>query len=129
IAGSFRQSIAAAGLIGMGNGWMLAVYSAVITEHFPDIRRRLFMWATAVFALSSAAGNYAIGLLLVRTSNWQMIFSILGVGILVSWATLIVCGGKGLAALTRKSAEPANNQAGVTVVGISPWRAALSFLY
>lgn len=71
---TYGQVLIAAAVMGLGNMWILAAYSAVITAHFADIRQRMFMWATAAFAGSATISTTLFGYLLDVVPNWHLIF-------------------------------------------------------
>jgi MFS family permease len=73
-AGSYVQVLGAALLLGSGNSWILAVYSAVITARFADVRQRMFMWATAAFAGSAALSTMLLGHLMETLPTWNTVF-------------------------------------------------------
>ncbi|NOY41125.1 MAG: MFS transporter [Planctomycetes bacterium] len=86
-ATTYTQVLLAAIVIGMGDMWVIAVYSAVITKFFPENRQRMFMWTLAAFAGSAAVGNTLFGFLLDSVSPWQWIF--IGFGVL-TWLWLVL---------------------------------------
>jgi predicted dehydrogenase/MFS family permease len=102
VASTFTQVVLAIGLIGLGNAWILAAYSSVIAACFQDIQQRMFMWATAAFALSAAIGNYAMGFSLARMPSWQWIFLALGFGVALIWAIVLARGFKSLTIIARQ---------------------------
>jgi len=86
-ATTYTQVLLAAIVIGMGDMWVIAVYSAVITKFFPETRQRMFMWTLAAFAGSAAIGNTLFGFLLDNVLQWQWIF--VGFGVL-TWIWLVM---------------------------------------
>jgi MFS family permease len=83
LAPGYLFVLGAAAVIGLGTQWVLAVYSAIITAHFADIRQRMFTWTLAVFAASATLSPYLLGRLLAAVPEWRMIF--VGYGLLL-WA-------------------------------------------
>jgi UDP-N-acetyl-2-amino-2-deoxyglucuronate dehydrogenase len=104
LATTFPQVVFAIGLIGLGNAWILAVYSSVIAASFQDVQQRMFMWATAAFALTAAIGNYATGFSLARVPNWQLLCLALGVGIAIIWMLVLATAYKDLTTIARQLA-------------------------
>jgi MFS family permease len=68
--------------IGLGNQWVLAVYSAVIAARFQEVRQKMFMWVLAMMAAMAACGPLILGFLLTQIANWRLIFLVLGVTLL-----------------------------------------------
>lgn len=84
LSGRYYQMLAASAVVGLGNMWILAAYSAVITAHFPNLRQRMFMFATAVFAGSSALGSVLLGYLLECVPDWRTVF-LASAGMVGAW--------------------------------------------
>ena len=74
LAGTYERVLLAAAMIGLGDMWILAVYSAIITARFAKIRQRMFMFSTAVFAGSATVSSALLGKLLVSVPDWHLIF-------------------------------------------------------
>ena len=127
-ATTYRHTVIAFGLMGVGNSWILAAYSSVISEFFPDVRPRMFMWAAAAFAFCAAAGSYGVGFLLVRLANWQVIFVIMGAAFLIEWVLLFALAPKQLAVLGRRH-RVSDLQASTRADSGSPWQSVVAYLY
>lgn len=128
-AATYRQVLWAALLIGIGNFWMLAPYSAVITEHFVETRRRMFMLAAAVFAFSATIGNYSIGYLIEQIAPWQIVFLVLGGAILCWFAALLLANRRKFHVLAFRSPREEVRPRSSPDREASPWQAALSYVY
>jgi MFS family permease len=87
--------------VGLGNQWILAVYSAVITSRFPENRQRMFLWVGAVFAAAAAVGPYVLGYSLDITPNWRWVFLSFGVFVWIWLAALLGIAGKRMGTITR----------------------------
>lgn len=74
LASSYFEVLAGAFVMGVGNFWILAAYSAVITAQFADVRQRMFMWATAAFAGSATMSTALFGYLVEVTPQWNLVF-------------------------------------------------------
>jgi fucose permease len=74
LATTYYAVLAGAFVIGMGTDWILAAYSAVITVHFVDFRRRMFMWAMAAFAGSATVSTTLFGYLVEVAPQWKLVF-------------------------------------------------------
>jgi len=90
LATTYTQVLLAAAVIGLGDMWIVAVYSSVITEFFFESRQRMFMWTLAAFAGSAAVGNTLFGVLLDNVPQWHWIF--VGFGVL-TWLWLVALIG------------------------------------
>ncbi|MFN0165352.1 MAG: MFS transporter [Bryobacteraceae bacterium] len=87
LAPGFAGSLIGAAMIGLGNQWVLAVNSAVITASFPQERSRLFMWVTAAFAAAASFGPPALGFALTHSGEWRPVF--VGSGIVIGVGGLL----------------------------------------
>jgi MFS family permease len=74
LATTYYEVLTGAVVLGMGTDWILAAYSAVITGHFLDVRRRIFMWAMAAFAGSATASTTLFGYLVEVAPQWKLVF-------------------------------------------------------
>ncbi len=100
---TYFHALAAAVVIGLGNFSILAVYSAVITEHFSQNRKRMFFWTTACFAGSAAVGNLAFGFLLEHYElHWKIIFVVFAVLISLWFFVLTRHAGKRLHVIDKR---------------------------
>ena len=126
---TYRHVLAAAFVIGLGNMSILAVYSAVITEHFAEMRQRMFMWTTAVFAGSAAVGNMMFGYLLANVSPWNQIFVVFAVLIWLWFGALTLLAGKRLD-VTGKRFRPSGSPATADSEKSLPlWESISRFLF
>jgi len=99
IAPSLAIVIVGLMILQFGISWMLAVHSAVITEHFPHSRQRLFLFAMAILSLGAIIGPPATGKAIETfmeadsIAAWQKAYLCLG-GLLGSLLALllIICG-------------------------------------
>jgi MFS family permease len=76
---NYAMAGVAATFIGIGNQWVLAVYSAVIAVQFREVRQKMFMWVLAMMAAMAACGPLILGYLLTQVVNWRLIFLALGI--------------------------------------------------
>ncbi len=106
LAGDYGQVLVAAAVIGLGNMWIVSVYSAVITAHFADVRQRMFMFVTAAFAASATIGSIFLGQLIEAVYDWQLIFVGAACLIAVWLATFFVLGRRKLAVLDQADNLP-----------------------
>jgi MFS family permease len=116
LAPGYLFVLAAAVVMGLGNQWILAVYSSIITQHFPHIRQRMFTWTLAVFAFSATLSPYVLGRLLKEVPDWHVIFIGYGLLLWVWLATIFLIGGKRLEIL----GEPAPAREGEAPAGERP---------
>lgn len=84
LATGYFEVLAGAFVMGVGNYWILAAYSAVITAQFGDVRQRMFMWATAAFAGSATMSTTVFGYLVEATPQWNVVFFAF-VGVVWTW--------------------------------------------
>ncbi|MBN2296641.1 MAG: MFS transporter [Pirellulales bacterium] len=101
VAGSYPAVLAGAAVMGLGNMWITAVFSSVITVHFSQSRGRMFMFAMAAFAASATLATTLFGRLFEMFDNWQNVFiafaaAIFGYFLLFRWIA-----GRRLASLER----------------------------
>jgi MFS family permease len=95
LANGYRPMLVGALVLGIGNSWVLAAYSAVITACFADARQRMFMWATAAYAGSATLSTLVFGYLIDVVPRWNLVF--FGFAVLVcGWfaAFFFFFGGK-----------------------------------
>ncbi|HUQ91599.1 MAG TPA: MFS transporter [Bryobacteraceae bacterium] len=88
MAPGFSWSLIGAGMIGLGNQWVLAVNSAVITAGFPEARSKLFMWVAAAFAAAASVSPPALGFALTHFGEWRSVF--VGGGIVIGVAGFLL---------------------------------------
>ncbi len=95
LAASYYEVLAGAFVLGMGNYWILAAYSAVITAQFAHDRQRMFMWATAAFAGCATISTAMFGYLVEVVPQWNLVF-VAFAGLLWTWfaAFLLIFRGK-----------------------------------
>jgi len=99
VANVYKLVLASALTMGMGCGWIVAIYGAVVTISFADVRQRMFMYTTAVFAASATVSPIVLGGLLDRSGeSWQTIF-IAYSGLVVVWTLLLLYAGRGIVSL------------------------------
>jgi MFS family permease len=101
LASNYYEVLAGALVLGMGNYWVLAAYSAVITTQFAHDRQRMFMWATAAFAGCATMSTALFGYLVEAVPQWNLVFFAI-TGALWTWfaAFFLVFRGR-LAAISR----------------------------
>jgi len=99
VANVYKLVLASAVALGMGSGWIVAIYGAVVTASFADIRQRMFMYTTAVFAASATVSPIVLGDLLDRYGEaWQPIFVAYS-GLAVAWIVLLLYASRGIVSL------------------------------
>ncbi len=74
VATTYSAVLAGAFVMGLGNFWVVAAFSVVITVHFADVRQRMFMWTMAVFAGSATPSTALFGKLVDITPQWNLVF-------------------------------------------------------
>ncbi len=127
-SGRYYQMLAAAVVIGLGNMWILAAYSAVITAHFEDMRQRMFMFATAVFAGSSALGSVLLGYLLESAPDWRIAFTGFA-GLIAVWlAAFFLVARRRLYVLDRTTISPRREPQDDRRGAIGRLREAIAFI-
>ena len=100
---TYFHALAAAVVIGVGNFSILAVYSAVITGHFSQNRKKMFFWTTAFFAGSAAVGNLVFGFLLEHYElQWKIIFVVFAILIWLWFLALTCLAGKRLHVIDKR---------------------------
>jgi len=87
LANSYGLVLVAAALMGMGIAPLVAVYAAIISAKFSDIRQRMFMLTYGVFAGFAALGTFVVGGL-VETISYRLVFIALGLFIW-GWVALV----------------------------------------
>jgi len=128
VAATYWQVLSAAAVIGLGNASILAAYSAVITSRFADVRQRMFMFATAVFAGSATLSTALVGDLLEAGSHWQQIFLGLACLVAVSFVPFFVIARRKLAAAEQASAAAENGSPNKPTSLAAQLRRARAFL-
>jgi MFS family permease len=84
LARNYYEVLAGALVLGMGNYWVLAAYSAIITAQFAHNRQRMFMWATAAFAGCATMSTALFGYLVEVVPRWNLVFFVF-TGLLWTW--------------------------------------------
>jgi MFS family permease len=84
LAASYYEVLAGAFVIGAGNYWILAAYSAIVTAQFAHDRQRMFMWATAAFAGCATVSTALFGYLVEVVPRWNLVFFAFA-GLLWTW--------------------------------------------
>ena len=88
LATQYGEVLLGALILGAGNYWILAAYSAIITLHFAQDRQRMFMWATAAFAGCATMSTAMFGYLIEVVPRWNLVFFIFA-GLLWAWFALL----------------------------------------
>lgn len=129
LSDAYAQLLVAATVIGLGNFWILAVYSSLITDHFADNRQRMFMFATAAFAASATLGSIFLGQLMEVLPDWRMVF-IGAAGLIVVWmAAFFVPARRKLAVLDRVEKLPRSESPRKAAGPAQRPRRAFAFLF
>ena len=104
-------------ILQFGIPWILAVHSAVISEHFAESRQRLFFCVMGMLALGAIFGPPAIGEAIERVTAresfaaWGKVYLWLGIFLLSLLAVLLLVCGRRIAPLaTRASREGADER-------------------
>lgn len=84
LATSYYEVLAGAFVLGGGNYWILAAYSAIVTAQFAHDRQRMFMWATAAFAGFATVSTTLFGFLVEVVPRWNLVFFAFA-GLLWTW--------------------------------------------
>jgi MFS family permease len=127
-AATYQQVLCGALLVGIGNLWILAPYSAVITEHFAETRARMFMLAASVFAFSAIIGNYAVGYLIEQIAPWRLVVVVLGGAIFCSFGALLLTNLRKFKAILVRPALA--DRTGTSLdAGASPWQSIVSYIH
>jgi MFS family permease len=98
----------AASVLAIGIAPMAAIYAAVITAEFRDIRQRMYMWTYGVMAASATVATTALGALLDALGDYRPIF--LGLG-LFTWGWMAFVLAIGWSVLVRQKTAAGSESA------------------